>query len=153
MLLLSTRLMLIASSILVQGYKDKVKITAPYIAEKCNINARALMPALRRLTQVGILRSQTGGKEPGFIFIKNPSEVTLFEIINALEADQQMISCKDLISDVNCQIDNCENCSVYKIINKGVSRMTDDLKKNTLGQHHKEGTEKNKIRKENKENK
>ena len=78
MLLLPTRLFLIVSSYLVQGYRERVKITARQMADKYNINARALMPALRRLTQVGILKSQIGGSKPGFIFTRDPSGISIY---------------------------------------------------------------------------
>ena len=136
MLRLSTRLMLIAASHLVQGYNNKTKITAPYIAERCNMNSRALMPALRRLTQVGILRSQTGGSEPGFILSRAPSEISMYEIIGALEDDMLMPSCKEMNDTLNCEITNCENCSIYKVINIGISRITTDLKNTSLLQHY-----------------
>ena len=136
MLRLSTRLMLIAASHLVRGYHNKVKVTAPYIAERCNMNPRALMPALRRLTQVGILRSQTGGSEPGFILSRDPSEITMYEVISALEDDMLMPSCKEINDKLNCEITNCENCPIYKVINIGISRITTELKNTSLLQHY-----------------
>ena len=136
MLLLSTRLFLIASSYLVQGYGDKVKVTAPNIAERYKMNSRALMPSLRRLTQVGILKSQIGGREPGFILSRDPDDISMYEIITALEGEFKMASCHDLISDVECDIKKCENCTVYKIINKGILSTVENLKKTSLGKHH-----------------
>ena len=136
MLRLSTRLMLIASSHLVQGYNNKKKITAPYIADRCNMNSRALMPALRRLTQVGILRSQTGGSDPGFILSRDPSTISMYEIIGALEDDMVIPSCKEINETLKCDISNCENCSIYKIINIGISRITNDLENTSLQKHY-----------------
>ena len=137
MLLLSTRLFLIASNYLVQGYLDKVKMPAPSIADKCNINTRALMPALRRLTQAGILNSQTGGREPGFIFARDPSIITVSEIIIALEGEPQMLSCRTIIGDAKCTIANCDDCPVYKSINNGIATMSRELKMTSLTSFHK----------------
>ena len=135
MLRQSTRLMLIASIHLAHGYNERKKIPAPYIAEKCNINPRALMPALRRLTQVGILNSKVGGIEPGFIFAKKPSEISMYDIINALEDNMRMTSCRELNAEIKCDIENCDDCAVYKIFNTGISKIIDDLKKITLSEH------------------
>ena len=143
MLRLSTRLMLIASSHLVQAYTEKTKITAPDIAKKCNINPRALMPALRRLTQAGILRSQVGGSEPGFILAKDPAKISMFEIINALGDDMNVHSCREVNDTVNCVVTNCENCTVYKIINAGVSNIMNELKDTSLAQYNKSSTDNN----------
>ena len=135
MLLLPTRLFLIASSSFVQGYTTKVKITAPKIAEIYNINSRALMPALRRLTQVGILMSQVGGREPGFILARKPSKISMYEIITALEGEFKMPSCRDMMDDVKCKIDNCSDCCVFQIINEGIFQTINDLKKTSLKDH------------------
>ena len=132
MLLLSTRLFLIASTHLVEGYSKKVKIAAPDIAEKCNVNSRALMPALRRLTQVSILKSQVGGREPGFIFARDPAKISLYEVIVALEGEYQMCNCRNLIENVKCEIKDCDECLLYKVINTGLSRMINDLKRTTI---------------------
>ena len=132
MLLLSTRLFLIASTYLVEGYFEKVKITAPYIAEKCNVNSRALMPALRRLTQVGILKSQVGGREPGFIFARDPALISMYEIIVALEGEFHIASCRDLIEDIKCEISDCYNCQFYKVINGGLLDIVANLKKTSI---------------------
>ena len=127
--------MLLAASHLVQGYNNKVKITVPYVAERCNMNPIALMPALRRLTKVGILRSQTGGRKPGFILSRDPSEISMYEIIGSLENDMLMPSCKEMNDKLNDKL-NCENCSIYKVINTSISRIITDLKNTLLQQHY-----------------
>ena len=135
MLLLSTRLFLIASTHLVEGYSKKIKITAPYIAKRCNVNSRALMPALRRLTQVSILKSQIGGREPGFILAREPSDISMYEIITALEGEFKMSSCRDIMDYVKCKIDNCNDCSIFQIMNKGIFKTINNLKNTTLSDH------------------
>ena len=135
MLRLPTRLFLIVSRSLVQGYADKVKISAPSMANRYNVNSRALMPALRRLTQVGILKSQIGGSKPGFIFTRKPSKISMYEIITALEGEFKTSSCRDIMDDVTCEIDKCSDCSVFQIINKGTFQIINDLKNTTLSDH------------------
>ena len=137
MLLLSTRIFLIASSYLIQSYSDKVRITAPNIANKCNVNSRALMPALRRLTQAGILKSQTGGREPGFMFARDPAKITISDIIIALEGETQMLSCREIIEDINCKIEKCENCKMYKIFKNRIETTDKDLKNTSLKDYNK----------------
>ena len=132
MLLLPTRLILIASTYLVQGYNKRIKITAPSIAQKCNVNHRALMPALRRLTQVVILRSQVGGNNPGFILTKDPSQITVFEVIDALENNLYMPSCREISEDLNCKMDNCSGCLIYNLVNRNISNTIRELKNTTL---------------------
>ena len=130
-----TRLFLIASSDLVYSYSDRLKITASDIAERHNMNPRALMPALRRLTQVGILMSQVGGSNPGFILARDPAKISMYEIITALEGGSRVLSCRDIMDDVKCDIENCDDCSIYKTINKGILFMINYLKNTTLNEH------------------
>ncbi len=125
MFLTSTRLFIIVSRLLVDGYYKKRMITAPELADFFNVNKRALMPALHRLTQAGYLRSQIGGSTPGFRFTKDPKEINTGEIIRNLEGEMKMDSCRDLIPNVNCICDSCTNCLFYNKINQ----MIDDERK------------------------
>ena len=136
MFLSSTRLFLIASRYLVQGYADNIKLTAPDIATRCNMNPRALMPALRRLTQVGILKSQTGGTSPGFIFARDPETISMYEIISALEGEFKFHCCCDLTEDVTCELKECGACMVYKIMNEGISQTITQLKKVSISEQN-----------------
>ena len=135
MLSLPTRLFLIASNFLVQGYSDKVKISAPSISKKYGMNARALMPSLSRLTQVGTLNSQVGGANPGFILARSPDKITMYEIILALEGEYKTSSCRDIMENVKCDIQNCDNCSIFQSINNGMFTMVNKLKATTLKEH------------------
>ena len=137
MFLSSTRLFLVASSYLVHGYANKIKLTAPDIAARYKMNARALMPALRRLTQVGILKSQTGGATPGFIFARSPETISLYEIISALEGEFKFTSCSDQIADVTCELKDCTDCMLYKIMNEGINQTINQLKKATISEQNK----------------
>ena len=137
MLLLSTRLLLIVSSYLVEGYNNKVKITAPDIAKRYNVNSRALMPSLRRLTQAGILKSQVGGRDPGFIFARDPATISMYEFIATLEGEFYMSSCREIIDNASCDINDCNNCRIYKIINKGILTTINRLKNTSLCDQYK----------------
>ena len=135
MLLLSTRLFLIVSPSFVQAYEEKNKISAPEVAEIYKMNHRALMPSLRRLTQVGILKSQVGGSQPGFILARPPEEISMYEIITALEGESYVSHCRDIIDDVECRILDCNDCRVYNIINRALLSSFNNLKKITLNEH------------------
>ena len=126
MLLSSTYLAVIASRHFVEGYYKMCRMSAIDVALKYNMNVRALRPALRALTKAGILFSQTGGSEPGFIFTRDPKEIFMSEIVFALEGQMSMHVCKDIFSGVRCGLQNCKNCLIYRAI----SIPLDELKKN-----------------------
>lgn len=115
MFLASTRYALIACRSLTRGYFENRYSAAPDIAEVLNINVRALMPALRQLTRAGILRSRVGGKEPGFIFARHPREITLFEVLTALEGDNEVVCCKEVNPELRCDCASKNGCFIYTI--------------------------------------
>ena len=136
MFLSSTHFGLIACRYLAEGYENGIRISAPDIAARYNMNKRALMPALRRLTQVGILRSQVGGRDPGFIFSKDPKEISLYDVIYALEGTNEMDCCKEIISEISCDMKRCCDCIVYKTIKTGMSQINDQLKETSVYEHY-----------------
>ena len=85
-----TRYGLIACRYLVWGWHNNVWLNAPEIAARYHMNVRALSPALRRLVMAGILRSQCGGTRPGFMLSRAPEEVTMLEVVRALEGNFRM---------------------------------------------------------------
>lgn len=116
-MLIVTRLGFIACGYLVKGYYENRYIPAPEIAGQYNMNVRALMPALRQLTRVGILRSRIGGNTPGFMFVKNPEEYTMYQILTALEGDAHFECCKELVPSLKCDCNNQFRCGVYSLFN------------------------------------
>ncbi len=117
---------------MVESYINKNMISAPELAEKFNINKRALMPSLHRLTQAGYLRSQIGGSNPGFIFTRDPRQISVTEIIRALEGELRMEPCRELLPDVNCACVDCESCMFHNSINKLIADSKAILSKTTL---------------------
>lgn len=117
MIRIGTRLGIIACRYLVKGYYDNRYICAPEIAEHYNMNVRSVMPSLRHLTHVGILRSRVGGNAPGFIFVKDPKQITLYQIMVALEGDIYFECCKDLVVGLKCDCTTRDNCSISALLN------------------------------------
>lgn len=129
MFLVTTRLGLIACQYLAENYTEGRYISAPDIAEKYNMNVRALMPALRQLTRVGILRSRVGGLEPGFIFSRNPEELSVLDIVLALEGDNEFLCCMDSINGIKCNCKGKEECVLFESFNKMIHQMKFQLSK------------------------
>ena len=136
MFLSSTRLFLVAANYLVEGYADNIRLSAPDIASRYNMNSRALMPALRRLTQVGILKSQTGGNSPGFIFARDPETISIYEIILAIEGETKFSCCREHVEGVTCEVVSKDDCMIYKIINEGILHTINQLKKAKISDNY-----------------
>ena len=135
MFLVSTRCGLIACRYLVQCFYNESYVAAPDIAEKYNMNVRALMPALRQLTRAGILRSRTGGKEPGFIFSRNPDSISLLEVLVALEGEAEMRCCKDVIPSLKCDCESNVECSIFSLFDGMLEQVKKKLGQISIKDH------------------
>ena len=132
MIRIATRLGFIACRYLVQGYYDNRYISAPEIAEHYNMNVRALMPALHQLTKAGILRSRVGGTTPGFIFTKDPKDLTLFQIITALEGAVHFECCKELVPGLKCDCKNNDGCGIFSSFHSILDNASNQLSSITI---------------------
>ena len=118
-----------------EGYYKGCKITAPEIASKYNMNVRAILPALRALTKAGILISQTGGNEPGFIFARDPKTISMFEIIILLEGNLKMYSCHQVVNGICCDLKDCNNCLIYNGVNNALESIRTTLRSVSVYDH------------------
>lgn len=135
MIRIATRLGIIACRYLVQGYYENRYICAPEIAEQYNMNVRALMPSLRQLTRMGILRSRVGGSTPGFIFAKDPKHFTLLQVLIALEGDVHFECCKKLIPGLKCDCRENTGCGVYTLFNGVIDKVSSQFSTITIAEH------------------
>lgn len=135
MFLVSTRCGIIACRYLAGCYYREEWATAPEIADKYRMNVRSLMPALRRLTQFGILKSRVGGKTPGFQFAQDPRSVSMFRVITTLESEMQVPCCKDVISGLECDCGDKEGCSVFGVCNQLLDEARKRLSSISVAEH------------------
>lgn len=124
-----TRYGLIACRYLVWGWHNNVWLNAPEIAERYRMNVRALSPALRRLVLAGVLRSQCGGTRPGFMLARAPGEITMLEVVRALEGSFRMDCCRMVLPGVRCtcDTDSCLVCGVFRDMLDGLRRKLSDV--------------------------
>ncbi len=121
MILNSTRLCLAACRFLAEKYYDKVRVSATEIADKYNMNQRALMPNLNRLVKAHILNSQVGGRNSGFIFAKDPKTISINDIIITLQGSFEFNCCADLMCDFDCEIKDSTICPIATSIKEAIS--------------------------------
>ena len=132
----STRLALIVSRLLTEAYYDGYRIPSTDLTAEYNMNSRALMPALRKLTHAGILRSQTGGNEPGFIFARDPKTISLYEMITILEGKTMMMRCNEVVNDICCDVEDCSNCIFYTLTIEGLQNLKAKFETVTVFDHY-----------------
>ena len=84
---------------------EGTKITGAALAEKQNIPERFLLKIMRSLTKAGIMKSYRG-VEGGFALQRAPKDITLFDIIDAVEGQTELQRC---LHDIG----SCGMCSIY----------------------------------------
>ncbi len=104
---------IICCSDLIKSYYAGNKITATSLADKYNLNIRTLNPSLNKMKQKGILQSQVGGVDRGYIFARDPKEITVYEVIEAVQGFGYMENCKDFLNGAKCAKDDCSECHLH----------------------------------------
>lgn len=141
MLLNYSRLFIIAIPYLTDAYYQNRYVPAPEIAGLYHMNVRALMPALKWLKRAGILRSRTGGNEPGFMFSRDPELITFLDIINVLEGEHFFECCDEVIDGVRCDYKDknaCKSkqeCVMYDLFNGIILQVKTRLRKINLKEY------------------
>ena len=89
---------------------EGTKITGAALAEKQNIPERFLLKIMRSLTKAGIMKSYRG-VEGGFALQRAPKDITLFDIIDAVEGQTELQRC---LHDIGSCSRGCSGmCSIY----------------------------------------
>ncbi len=99
--------------------RDK-KLSASALAEKCALNLSLVSKVLKLLVKAELLRS-TRGVYGGYELIKSPEEVTLLDVIVAIEGPVAVNACND--EDNPC--DKAADCTLaphWRVINQKIYR-------------------------------
>tara|TARA_Y100001970_G_scaffold57488_1_gene72845 strand:+ start:2191 stop:2667 length:477 start_codon:yes stop_codon:yes gene_type:complete len=94
-------------------------ITIKLVSEKQHIPHSYLAKIMRKLVQRGIL-SSSSGPDGGYYFKKDPMNISLKEVYEAIEGDLQLIDC----------MDGDQVCELFKTCNQ--RSIWDHLQLNTL---------------------
>lgn len=90
-------------------------IKAVDIAGKFSFPVRFLELTLNELKSSGIVGSKRGA-EGGFFLIGSPDEITLFDIVFAIEGDVSLLDCKKIVKSDNCFVDGIFKEISFKIV-------------------------------------
>ena len=114
MLTRKSRYALLAMTALVREYGEG-PVPMSTIARKMHIPQRFLEGILLQLKRSGILDS-VRGVEGGYFIAKDPSTVTVGEVISYLNESMSFVSCLDCPLDDNCEFgQDTSKCSIRRI--------------------------------------
>ncbi len=98
--------------------KEGLIVPLSQIAESQNVPEKFLAKIFQNLTKTGLVRSHRGVKG-GFSFTKNPKEVKIKEVVEAIQGPYALAKC--FLDAVNC--DKYDTCPVRIILEKAQTAM------------------------------
>ncbi len=127
-------------------YAEDEPVSISSIALRQHISEAYLEQLMSRLKKAGMISSQRGA-QGGYRLAKRPEEISVGDILRALEGDLDAVSCPGLKDDGDCAgADLCVTKYVWQRINESITAAVDemylsDLVKENLKMHSAAGSE------------
>jgi Rrf2 family iron-sulfur cluster assembly transcriptional regulator len=112
-------------------HKPGERVEAKVISESENVPLRFLLKLLRKLAGAGVVNSYrgTGG---GYAIEKPPSQVTIRQVIEAIEGPIYVNKC--LCDETMCNLSRAQNCEVHRALEKLQSKLLTEMDNLTFEQ-------------------
>lgn len=108
-----------------RGEDEAVALSS--IAERQNISISYLEQLIAKLKKAGIVDSKRGA-QGGYILAKSPEEISVGDILRALEGDLHPVDCSEIHGETKCQSsDLCVTKYVWKRISDSINSVVDSL--------------------------
>lgn len=108
----------------VNGAEEAVSVGS--IAQRQDISERYLEQLMAKLKRAGIVKSTRGAKG-GYVLAKDEEEITIGEVLRALEGSLEPVDCPGLGEQGCSGSDTCVTKYVWKRINEGVNQIVDEI--------------------------
>lgn len=118
-----------AIRILIYLAKNEKLTTAKEISEAMFIPEGYIGKITRKLKESGIINTYNGAKG-GFELIKNPNDITLLDVINAMEKSIKINRC--LEEDNHCNRNRSNECHIRKYYEVIQNQLENNLKNITI---------------------
>ncbi|TGN17690.1 RrF2 family transcriptional regulator [Leptospira idonii] len=115
-------------------FPEDVAVPSKLLAEFHGVRKDYLLKALQRLAGAGIVVTTTGPKG-GYRLAKSPEEISLLEIIEAVEGRQSSFHCQEIRKNNPCNKTTGQKspvCSIAAVMYKADHAWRDVLKKTKL---------------------
>jgi Rrf2 family cysteine metabolism transcriptional repressor len=106
-------------------HDDLGTVSVKRIAEEFAIPQELLAKILQRLAKQGLIDSQNGPKG-GYVLARRPTEITIGEVIRALEGPINIVSCLEE-SSVCPQMERCNLRRPVRKIQAAITQMLDSM--------------------------
>ena len=110
-----------ACHILGLNYPDN-SVSASALESYIAVSSKYLEKIMRLLTKRNIV-SASRGASGGYYRARSPEEITIGEIVRALEDDMEIVEC--VKGDAKCKC--CPSSGVWKRLYEGINKLLDDM--------------------------
>ena len=112
--------------LVVAYYDQKRRVSIKELQESAGLTGNQCKSTITLLLNAQILHSNVGGANRGYLFFKDPKEISVHEVIKVLQG----------IAYSQCNVKSLtqtsEECLICKAINKGIAKMVEELQQITL---------------------
>lgn len=112
---------LIACHILGKNYPDN-QVSASTLEAHISVSGKYLEKIMRMLSARGIV-SASRGANGGYYLARAPKDISIGEIVRALEDDMEIIECVKNGGKCKC----CPSSGVWKRLYEGINKLLDDM--------------------------
>ena len=114
----------------IDSHPDK-PVSAKEISESLNISFEFLSKTLQALIKYGLINSQQG-KSGGYFLAKNSSEITISDIINALDEHSEVVECAAEDEPSSC--DRLKDCTIKQPMHNIQTKINNIFNQTTLAE-------------------
>lgn len=123
-------------------YSEHDAVSISSIAERENISERYLEQLVSLLKKAGLVYSKRGAGG-GYTLAKPASDISVGDILRALEGNISMVECPGLSSESGCDSsDECVTKYVWKRINDSINKTVEDIKLDQLVENSRKAQQK-----------
>ena len=112
---------MLACLFLGKGYPDKL-VSASTLESYISVSGKYLEKIMRMLSSRNIV-SASRGASGGYSLARSPKEITIGEIVRALEDDLELIECVSKEGKCKC----CPTSGVWKRLHQGINEILDQM--------------------------
>lgn len=108
-------------------YSGQAPVSITSISARQDISERYLEQLMALLRKAGLIRSVRGAGG-GYVLAKDMKEISVGDILRALEGNLEPVECPGLDPEGSCKsADSCVSKYVWKRINESINRTVDEI--------------------------
>lgn len=117
---------------LAQYSDEESPVSITSISARQDISERYLEQLMSMLKKAGLVRSIRGAGG-GYVLAKDMTDISVGDILRALEGSLEPVECPGLESDEGCSVsDSCVTKYVWKRINDSINQTVDEIRLDQL---------------------